>query len=90
MSRPTARYQGNGCRAMQRNTDGQLVATVSITLRTDVTRTADRAHVEGTVLLDGGNLVAFVGWLELMGLLERTLLDHQQRAGRPTDYGAAP
>jgi hypothetical protein len=69
---------------MQRNNDDQLIATVSITLRTDVTQTPDRAHVEGTVAVDGGDLVAFVGWLELMGLLERALLDHQQRSGQPT------
>jgi hypothetical protein len=68
---------------MQPNTDDQLVATVSITLRTDVTRTAERGHVEGTVVLDGGEPIAFVGWLELMGLLERTLLGDWREADQP-------
>jgi hypothetical protein len=65
---------------MRPNDDGQLVATVSIILRSDASRTTDRAQVEGTVTLDGGEPIAFVGWLELMGLLERTLLDDWREA----------
>jgi hypothetical protein len=63
---------------MQRNSES-LVVTVTITIAARTIASGPvRKHVEGSLVVGDGDPATFVGWLELMALLEEEVVGSQR------------